>query len=73
MLKKNKTRWIFFPTCTIVDALVVDELPVLWFDRIGAENPPVHDDVWSSDVVHVEAGGRKYIQLLKNIPSPDQR
>ena len=37
-----------------MDALVVDELPVLWFDRIGAENPPVHDDVWSSDVVHVE-------------------
>ena len=56
-----------------MDALVVDELPVLWFDRIGAENPPVHDDVWSSDVVHVEAGGRKYIQLLKNIPSPYQR
>ena len=48
-------------TCTIVDALVVDELPVLWFDRIGAEDSPVHDDVWSSDVVHVEAEGRKNV------------
>lgn len=41
---------------TIMDALVVNKFPIFWFYWVCTENPPFHNDVWSSHVVHVETG-----------------
>ena len=37
-----------------MDALVVDKFPIFWFYWVCTENPPFHNDVGSSDIVHVE-------------------
>ena len=49
-----------------MDALVVNQFPIFWFHRVCTENPPFHDDVWSSDVVHVETDQREVVHIARD-------
>ena len=55
-----------------MDALVVDKFPVFWFYRVSTENPPFHNDVWSSDIVHVETEKKHVLINFQSVPIPDQ-
>ena len=60
---------------TIMDALVVDKFPIFWFYWVGTENPPFHNDVGSSDIVHVETEEGGHVNInLQSVPRhlPDQ-
>ena len=37
-----------------MNALVVDQFPILRLDRVSAKDSPFHNDIWSCDIVHVE-------------------
>ena len=37
-----------------MNALVVDQFPILRLDRVSAKDSPFHYDIWSCDIVHVE-------------------
>ena len=46
---------IHFFKITIVDVWIIDQLPMLRFDRICNLDPPLHNDVGNCYVMHVEA------------------
>ena len=55
-----------------MDALVVDKFPILWFHWVSTENPPFHNDVWSSHIVHVETEKGRQVESFQSVPLPDQ-
>ena len=60
------------PFFTIMDALVVDKFPILWFHWVSTENSPFHNDVWSSHIVHVETEAKRHVnQFPKFALLPD--